>query len=85
MNLIVSAQRRHHFANAMNIHTARSFSDNTRKHLAYGTRGKSDVLAPSLSHVTEVFESESVTLGLERRKRAIGDASKEEFWRGKQD
>jgi hypothetical protein len=85
MNLIVTAQRRHHFANAMNIHTARSFSDNTRKHLAYGTRGKSDVLAPSLSHVTEVFESESVTLGPEMRKQASDDASKEELWRGKED
>jgi hypothetical protein len=43
------------------------------------------VLALSFSHVTEVFESESVTLRPERRKQASGDASKEEFWRDKED
>jgi hypothetical protein len=35
--------------------------------------------------VTEVFESESVTLEPERRKQASDDASKERFWRGKED
>jgi hypothetical protein len=81
----MSAQRQHHFANAISIHTAHNSSGNAPKHLAYGTRGKSCVLALSFSHVTQVFESESVTLRPERRKQASGDASKEEFWRDKED
>jgi hypothetical protein len=70
----MSAQLKHNLANVKDIHATRNYAGNARRYLGYRLRGKSDMLAPSLSHVIEVLKVKASHMGDAPQKRKSGAA-----------